>query len=164
MTSRWPALAALLAACTGSTGEPATEPFTGAPTTTAGPGAVADVVGVTVSGDPGAYQFAVAIRSDETGCDQYADWWEVLTPSGELVYRRVLTHSHPSEQPFTRDGGPVDAPPDAELVVRAHLHPSGYGGEIHVGSVEGGFTGAPADPGLAPELAVDPPLPESCLF
>jgi hypothetical protein len=44
---------------------------------------VADVISVDVSGNEGAYQFSVGIRSPDTGCDQYADWWEVITGDGE---------------------------------------------------------------------------------
>ncbi|MCB0054175.1 MAG: hypothetical protein KDE24_32035, partial [Caldilinea sp.] len=68
---------------------------------------VADVFGVTVRGDDGAYQFSVEIASPDTGCNQYADWWEVLDSDGNLLYRRILTHSHVDEQPFIRSGGPV---------------------------------------------------------
>ena len=123
--------------------------------------ALADVVAAEVSGD----QLAVTVRSPETGCAQYADWWEVVTPEGALVYRRVLGHSHPDEQPFTRSGGPVVAAPDAVLIVRAHMHPGGYGGAALQGTLAGGFS-APAsvDASFAPGLAVQPPLPEGCAF
>jgi hypothetical protein len=126
--------------------------------------ATADVVGVEVTGDPGAYTFSVSVRSDETGCEQYADWWEVLTSGGALVYRRILEHSHPSEQPFTRTGGPVDVTAADALVVRAHLHPNGYAGGAMAGSVEGGFGPTTLETGFAADLATAPPLPTRCLF
>lgn len=138
------------------------DPSAGAPATD--PGAVADVVGVTVTGSEGAYTFAPAIRSDETGCDQYADWWEVLTPDGELVYRRILNHSHPDEQPFTRDGGPVAVAADAEVLVRAHLHPSGFVGQMQRGTARSGFQAVSADPALFPALGRQDPLPQECWF
>ncbi len=53
-------------------------------------GSHADVKLVSISGSPGAYSFSVTVRSPDTGCDRYADWWEVLTTEGQLIYRRVL--------------------------------------------------------------------------
>jgi len=124
----------------------------------------ADVVGVRVTGGPTTYTFSVTVRSDETGCDRYADWWELLTPEGALVYRRVLDHSHPDEQPFERSGGPVDVGPDDPLVVRAHLHPQGYGGDALSGSAGGSFAPTTLEDGFAADLETATPLPTSCLF
>ena len=101
----------------------------------------ADVVAVRTSGSPGAYSFAVTLQSPDTGCDQYADWWEVITPDGELLYRRVLAHSHVDEQPFTRSGGPVDVQSTTRVIVRAHMNDAGYGGVAFSGSEEAGFCG-----------------------
>ena len=72
----------------------------------------ADVLTVAVTGQANAYQFNVQVASPDTGCDQYADWWEALSEDGQLLYRRVLLHSHVSEQPFTRSGGSVAIDPD----------------------------------------------------
>lgn len=123
------------------------------------PVAVVEAVGV--SGGPGSYSFNVTIRSPESGCDQYADWWEVISVDGELLYRRVLLHPHVSEQPFTRSGGPVRAEPATELIVRGHMSTGGYGPAMR-GSVATGFAPAdlPADFALSVELA--PPLPDGC--
>lgn len=128
--------------------------------------AVADVLAVEVSGAPGRYTFAVTLRSPDTGCDRYADWWEVVAADGSLLYRRILAHSHVDEQPFTRSGGPIPAEADAQLWVRAHMHgndtPEGYGGQVLRGSVQRGFTPDDAED-LAPLHEVAP-LPESCAF
>lgn len=129
-----------------------------------GVASTADVVGVRVTGSEDAYTFAVSIRSDETGCDRYADWWEVLDADGALVYRRVLDHSHPKEQPFERDGGPVTIAVDEPVVVRAHLFPHGYGGEAMEGSVADGFVPARLAPGFGDGVDDEPPLPSGCLF
>jgi len=122
--------------------------------------ALADVIAVSVSGS----DVAATIQSIETGCDQYADWWEVLTPEGALVYRRVLNHSHPDEQPFTRSGGPVEAEADAPLLVRAHMHPGGYGGAAVQGSLGGNWTAVSLAPDFAADLAQVDPLPDGCAF
>ncbi|MEM9195506.1 MAG: hypothetical protein AAGF12_40425 [Myxococcota bacterium] len=124
------------------------------------PGEVATVVEVRPSGSG----LAVTVRSPDTGCDQYADWWEVLRPDGSLVYRRILAHSHVDEQPFTRSGGPVTAADDESLIVRAHMNPGGYGSQAQQGSLSGGFMQVELEPGFAPELETTPPLPENCAF
>ena len=124
---------------------------------------LADVVGVEASGDAGAFTFSVTIRSDETGCDAYADWWEVVGTDGALLYRRILAHSHVDEQPFTRTGGPVPVAPDTPVWIRAHHAPGGYGGAAWTGSVSGGFAaGDPPEPWA--ELAEQAPLPDGCAF
>ncbi len=143
------------------TPSPAAATAGGAP---AGEGGYADVISVNVSGQPGAYQFAVGIKSPDTGCDQYADWWEVITPDGRLLYRRILLHSHVGEQPFVRSGGPAPIQPETQVLIRAHMNTSGYGGALFQGSVQEGFTPAPGDPELFPELAQEEPLPSGCAF
>lgn len=124
----------------------------------------ADVVSVTANGTENAYNFAVEIRSPDTGCEQYADWWEVVTEDGELIYRRILAHSHTNEQPFTRSGGPVMIGPETVVIVRAHMHPTGYGGAAFRGSVFGHFEEIKLEAGFAPELKNIDPLPEGCAF
>lgn len=124
----------------------------------------ANVTAVRASGSPGAYQFAVTVSSPDKGCQQYADWWEVLTEDGNPIYRRVLLHSHVDEQPFTRSGGPVAISPDTIVWVRAHMHPGGYGGKAMKGTLKGGFkeVSLPAD--FAHNLEKRPPLPMECAF
>lgn len=130
----------------------------------------ADAVSVDVSGSPGAYTFSVGIRSDETGCERYADWWEVLRPDGALVYRRILGHSHVDEQPFIRSGGPIPVRADDEVLVRAHLRPNGveapgvYRGAALRGTASGGFEATELEPGFASELETAAPQPGSCAF
>jgi hypothetical protein len=132
---------------------------------TDGDALVADVEAVSATGDEGAYTFAVALRSPDVDCDQYADWWEVLTPEGALVYRRILDHSHPHEQPFMRDGGPVEVSSTDPLIVRGHFHPSGYGGTAMGGTVAKGFAAAPEiGKDFAPGVESEEPQPKKCLF
>lgn len=123
----------------------------------------AAVTNVTASGEDGGYSFSVTIRSDETGCDRYADWWEVVRPDGELVYRRILAHSHVDEQPFTRSGGPVAVAADEEVYVRVHMNDTGYADAGARFTVDGGFLAMDLA-GFAPELAESQPLPSGCAF
>jgi len=124
----------------------------------------ADVLSVRVTGEPGAYQFAVEIASPDTGCEQYADWWEVVSQGEELLYRRILLHSHVDEQPFTRSGGPVEIDADAVIYVRAHMNTSGYGGVVMKGTVRDGFEPTGVEAGFGSELERVPPQPEDCAF
>ena len=124
----------------------------------------ADVIAVQTSGQAGAYQFNVTVRSPDLGCKQYADWWEVVSEDGKLLYRRVLLHSHVDEQPFTRSGGPVPIQPDTPVWVRAHMNTGGYGGTTLKGSVKTGFKQAASETGFAAGLAKQMPLPEGCDF
>jgi len=124
----------------------------------------ADVTAVQVSGSPGSYSFDVTVRSPDTGCSQYADWWEVLGVDGTLLYRRVLFHSHVGEQPFTRDGGPVPVQAETVVWVRAHMSTTGYGGAALKGSVKTGFKPAALDAGFAAGATKQQPLPDGCAF
>lgn len=124
----------------------------------------ANVLSVEVKGDPGNYSFSVSILSPDTGCEQYADWWEVIDLDGALIYRRILAHSHVGEQPFTRSGGPVGIEPDTQVILRAHMNTSGYGGAVFKGSINSGFTPAELGADFAIELEDTPPLPDGCAF
>lgn len=122
------------------------------------------VQGVRASGGPSAYAFAVTVKSPDRDCSRYASWWEVVTPEGELVYRRILAHSHKDEQPFTRSGGPVAIQPDQEVIVRAHLHPAGYGTRGMRGTVAGGFEAVTMPGDWAAALSATGPQPGGCWY
>ena len=100
---------------------------------------IAEVTEVQITGTVNNYTFAVTVNSLDTGCDNYADWWEVVTPEGELIYRRVLLHSHVDEQPFQRTGGTVDIQSEQEVIVRVHMSPGGYSNYAQKGTVASGF-------------------------
>jgi hypothetical protein len=125
---------------------------------------LADVNAVQTSGDPGNYTFSVSILSPDSGCDLYADWWEVVDQDEELIYRRILLHSHVNEQPFTRSGGPVPIDKDRVVFIRAHMFPTGYGGTAFQGSIETGFLPVELNADFAPNLTETPPLPDGCNF
>jgi len=116
-------------------------------------------------GSAQAYTFEVTLRSPDTGCEQYANWWEVVRPDGTLVYRRILAHSHPGEQPFARSGGPVAIAADDEVIVRGHMHPGGYGGAAFRGSAAGGFAvDVSVGASFAADLASAEPQSTGCAF
>jgi hypothetical protein len=124
----------------------------------------AKVLKVSATGEPNNYTFAVTVSSPDTGCARYADWWEVITPEGELLYRRVLLHSHVDEQPFTRRGGTVAIQPQQEVIVRVHMSPDGYSPIANQGTVEDGFSEVTLATDFATSLATVEPLPTDCAF
>lgn len=122
------------------------------------------VESVTISGDEDAYTFNVTLKSPDTGCDQYADWWEVLSLDGELLYRRILGHSHVNEQPFTRSGGPVAINAREEVYVRLHMNNTGYSSRGLKGSKNMAFVEKTFNSDFAEELETAAPLPDGCAF
>lgn len=76
----------------------------------------------------GSYTVSATIRHGDTGWDHYVDNFEVLSPDGTLLERRVLYHPHVDEQPFTRSVGGVKVPSGIKkVIVRAHDKVHGYG-------------------------------------
>jgi len=124
----------------------------------------AAIVSVSASGDENNYTFSVGVRSTETGCAQYANWWEVISEDGNLIYRRILGHSHVNEQPFVRSGGTIDIDENQIVIIRAHMNTSGYGTDVYKGSVLQGFTKTTLTADFASELASQAPLPNGCAF
>ena len=76
------------------------------------------------------------IAHPDTGWEDYADGWDVVTPDGEVLkaasgdpFTRLLTHPHVDEQPFTRTQSGLVVPDGVETVtVRAHDLVDGFGG------------------------------------
>ena len=127
-------------------------------------GEKAVVISITTSGNENAYSFNVGILSPDTGCGQYANWWEVISENGDLIYRRILGHSHVNEQPFIRSGGSVSISKNQVVIVRAHMNTSGYGTKTFKGSVSGGFVAFETQENFANDLATQTPLPSGCAF
>ncbi len=126
--------------------------------------ALAEIVSVVVSGEESKYTFNVGIKSPDKGCNQYADWWEVISEDGTLIYRRILAHSHVDEQPFVRSGGGVNSTKDQIVYVRAHMNTSGYGTKVFKGNVVNGFQESTLDKTFATTLETVEPLPNGCAF
>jgi len=124
----------------------------------------ANITEVTAQANQGAYTFYVTVASDETGCDQYADWWEVLGAKGDLIYRRILFHSHPTDQPFTRSGSPVHINANDIVYIRAHMNKAGYTGDVFKGSIASGFLKTNTAPSFAKSIETQTPLPDGCAF
>jgi hypothetical protein len=97
----------------------------------------ADVLYVrAVEAAEGTWTFHVAVQHPDTGWEDYADGWDVLTPDDTVLkpdpdspFTRLLLHPHENEQPFTRSQSGIVIPPGVTLVrVRAHDLVDGFGG------------------------------------
>ena len=124
----------------------------------------AKVIAVSCTGQPNNYTLSVTIESPDTGCDQFANWWEVITPQGELIYRRILGHSHVNEQPFTRSGGIVAIGANDSIIVRAHMNNLSYGTQVFRGVVANDLIQDSLDSNFAINLETVDPLPGDCPF
>ena len=124
----------------------------------------AQVSEVSISGEPNAYTFNTTISSPDTGCDQYADWWEIIDLEGNLIYRRILTHSHVDEQPFTRSGSNIPLDSTTEVYIRVHMNATSYSNTVLKGSIDTGFSSNKLDAEFAKDLENVEPLPNGCAF
>lgn len=124
----------------------------------------AKVTAVECTGQPFNYTFDVTIESPDLGCEQYADWWEVITADSHLIYRRILTHSHVEEQPFSRSGGIINVDADDFIFVRAHMNNLGYGDQVFSGTPRQGLILDSLDQLYATALENLDPLPNGCAF
>lgn len=90
----------------------------------------ADVLNVEVfCNEASICRFDVTVGHADEGWEHYANRWEVLSPDGDILATRELTHPHTNEQPFTRSLTNVRIPRDlSEVVIRAHDLIHAYGG------------------------------------
>ncbi len=139
----------------------------GSPDTTSPGDSWVNIVEVSASGSSGEYSFNVRFESSDIDCTQFADWWEVVTEDGTLLYRRILAHPHTpglSGNPVMRSGGPVTVTADDVMIIRGHMNNAGYIGIPMRGSVTAGFTPAPdIDAQFAPTLEGADPQPAECI-
>ena len=129
--------------------EPSSSATAAAPESTAPPAAtvpetpapaqqgMADVVFVkAVQSADGTWRFSVTVSHPDTGWEDYADGWDVVTPDGQTLkvnpddpFTRLLLHPHVGEQSFTRSQGRIRIPGGVTRVtVRAHSLTRGFGG------------------------------------
>ena len=96
------------------------------------------IIDVEVTNSQDSFRFDVTLRHDDSGWDHYADGWEVLSPFGDVLGKRVLAHPHVNEQPFTRSLSGVRIPQGISTVsIRAHDSVHGYNREMFEVSLSG---------------------------
>ena len=90
----------------------------------------ADVINVAVQCHKQHCQFDVTVQHADSGWDHYANQWEVLSMTGEVIATRVLHHPHVQEQPFTRSLRKVKIPSGTRsVIIRATDSVHGIGGK-----------------------------------
>lgn len=76
----------------------------------------------------GTYTISATVFHKDEGWKHYADKFEVLDRSGQIIATRVLYHPHETEQPFTRTISNVAVPVGLQsVIIRAHDLVHGYG-------------------------------------
>lgn len=66
-------------------------------------------------------KFNVTLSHADEGWTHFANGWEILSPTGELLGRRALAHPHVNEQPFTRTIRNISIPESIDTVsIKAH--------------------------------------------
>ena len=117
-------------------------PPTSAPSTST---ANADVTFVrAIQTADGSWTFHVTVSHPDTGWEDYADGWDILTLDGTQLkiresdeFTRQLTHPHVNEQPFTRSQSGIIIPEVVtQVIVRAHDIVDGFGGQEIVVDLE----------------------------
>ncbi|MGI9621448.1 MAG: hypothetical protein ACR2PK_01330 [Acidimicrobiales bacterium] len=78
----------------------------------------------------GTWSFEATLSSPYDSPQQYADAWRVLTPDGDELGIRILTHHHATEQPFTRSLAGVAVPGGVlSVTIEGRDLINGWGGE-----------------------------------
>ncbi len=87
------------------------------------------VIGAVTAQETGAgWRFDVTLSHGDTGWDDYADGWRVVTADGTVLGTRKLLHPHELEQPFTRSLSGVAIPNGVrEVFVEARTSVEGWG-------------------------------------
>ena len=77
-----------------------------------------------------AWRFDVTIRHKDEGWDHYANLWVVIDAETGAEYgRRVLSHPHVNEQPFSRSQSGIRIPENVtSVIVKAACTLHGFGG------------------------------------
>ncbi len=89
----------------------------------------AQVVGAEAEPSAAGWTITATLRHGDTGWDDYADGWRVLTEGGDVLGTRDLAHPHVDEQPFSRSLSGVRVPEGtARVLIESSTTATGWGG------------------------------------
>ena len=90
----------------------------------------ATIIGAEARASGGDWTVSVTLRHGDTGWDDYADGWRVVSADGTVLGTRTLYHPHVDEQPFTRSLSGVSVPPGTlTIFIEARTNTDGWGAE-----------------------------------
>jgi hypothetical protein len=97
----------------------------------------ANVLFVEADFDGETWRFTVTVYHPDTGWEDYANGWDLVTPDGSVIkhhpddpFTRTLQHPHENEQPFSRSQSGLILPGGVnQVTVRAHDLLDGFGGQ-----------------------------------
>jgi len=80
----------------------------------------------------GHWTISVSLVHPDTGWDHYATEWDVLGPDDSVLGKRVLTHPHVEEQPFTRVLDIAAIPTDFDhVMIRVKCNLDGFSPNLY---------------------------------
>lgn len=121
-----------------------------------------------IAKNDGNYTFNVNLYGPTKGCQQYVDWWEILSVDQNILDRRRFISSHEDQQPFPSTSIPIPSSEDQTLLIRAHLYiededTNGYQArQAWVGTIKDGFKMVRLPENFAADLAKADPQPQLC--
>ena len=97
----------------------------------AAPSDPARIVAAEARTSGGGWSVSVTLRHGDTGWDDYADGWRIVTADGTILATRPLAHPHVTEQPFTRSLSGLDLPAGTPLYIESSTSVTGWSGARH---------------------------------
>lgn len=109
----------------------------------------------------------VMIQSFDQDCQNYTDWWEVITPQGDLIAREIIKDVHSESASFSSQLSIAGLDPQQDIIIRAHFSGSydrsrstaSYSDQALQGTLDSGLTSIRLSKDFASQLAKVEPLP-----
>lgn len=96
------------------------------------------ILNVELKEQTGGYLLSVTIQSPDEDCQNHTDWWEIITPKGDLLHRQIIDTVHSESEPFVSESLITGIDPQEEIIIRAHF--SGPYDEYRSGEEASGYS------------------------